>query len=89
VLSLGGAAPLPTVTLLLSQPVAEEWQQMIGRARAGSYDSDRAVEIDPDELERVRNAPAQCPNCGAAFTAPLLRGQTEIVCEFCGVATRI
>jgi len=89
VLSLSGAAPLPTVTLLLSQPVAEEWQQMIGRARSGSYDADRAVEISTDELERVRNAPAQCPNCGAAFTAPLLRGQTEIVCEFCGVSTRI
>jgi uncharacterized paraquat-inducible protein A len=40
-------------------------------------------------LDRIQAAPTQCPNCGAAFTAPILRGQEEIICEFCGVATRI
>ena len=62
---------------------------MIGRARAGDYASDRAVELDQNEIERIRNAPQQCSNCGAAFTAPVLRGQNEIACEFCGVVTRI
>ncbi len=89
VVNFGANAPLPNGTFLLSQPVAEEWLQMIGRARSGEYQSDRAVEIDEADLERVRNAPSQCPNCGAAFTAPILRGQTEIICEFCGVASRI
>lgn len=88
-LTLGSSAPLPKARFSLDQPVAEEWLQMIGRARSGGYASDRAVEIDPAELERIRSAPEQCPNCGAAFTAPILRGQTEIVCEFCGVTTRI
>lgn len=88
-LTLGSSAPLPKARFSLDQPVAEEWLQMIGRARSGGYASDRAVEIDPAELERIRSAPEQCPNCGAAFTSPILRGQTEIVCEFCGVATRI
>jgi hypothetical protein len=73
----------------LALPVAEEWLQMIGRAKAGDYSTDRAVELAEADLERVRNAPEQCPNCGAAITSPVLRGQNEITCEYCGVVTRI
>ncbi len=73
----------------LAMPVAEDWLQMVGRARAGDYAVDRAVEIDEGELERIRNAPTECSNCGAAFTAPVLRGQTEITCEYCSAVTRI
>jgi predicted nucleic acid-binding Zn-ribbon protein len=83
------SAPVSSTSFLFSQPVIEEWLKMIGRARAGDYSDDRAVEIEESELERIRNAPTQCSNCGAAFTAPLLRGQTEVTCEFCGTATRI
>ena len=82
-------APVPTAQFQLALPVAEDWLQMIGRAKAGDYTEDRAVEIDETELERVRNAPDQCPNCGAAITSPVLRGQNEISCEYCGVVTRI
>ncbi len=85
----GGNAPVPTAQFQLALPVAEEWLQMIGRSRAGDYVSDRAVEIDEAELERIRKAPGQCPNCGAAITSPVLRGQNEITCEYCGVVTRI
>jgi predicted nucleic acid-binding Zn-ribbon protein len=84
-----GSAPVNAGRFALAMPVAEMWVQMIGRARAGDYSSDRAIEIDEADLERIRNAPQQCENCGAAFTAPILRGQTEITCEFCGVVTRI
>jgi predicted nucleic acid-binding Zn-ribbon protein len=84
----GDEAPVHEACFLLSLPVAETWLQMIGRARAGDYLQDRAIEIDESTLERVRNAPEQCSNCGAAFTAPILRGQQEIVCEYCGVRTR-
>jgi hypothetical protein len=87
--TFGEDAPLSSGIFLLSQPVAEEWLQMIGRAKSGEYASDRAVKIEESELERIRNAPNLCPNCGAAFTAPILRGQQELVCEFCGVVTRI
>jgi hypothetical protein len=89
VFRLGSDAPVDKAFFELSQPLAEEWQQMVNRARSGSYAKDRAVEIDPAELERIRNAPSQCSNCGAAYTAPILRGQTEIVCEFCGVVVRV
>ena len=80
---------MPRARFYTAQPIAEDWLKMVGRARSGRYASDRVVELDPDELERVNNAPTQCPNCGAAFTAPILRGQLELQCDYCGVASRI
>jgi predicted nucleic acid-binding Zn-ribbon protein len=85
----GAQAPSPLAKFELASPVGEEWLQMIGRARSGGYVRDRAVEIPPEELERIRNAPQQCSNCGAPYTAPLLRGQTEIRCSYCGHVVRI
>ncbi len=82
-------APVPAAQFQLAMPVAEDWLQMIGRARAGDYAQDRAIPLDEAEMERIRNAPQQCSNCGASFTAPVLRGQTEIACEYCSVVIRI
>jgi uncharacterized Zn finger protein len=55
----------------------------------GDYTSDRAVAIDQAAVDKVKSAPTQCSNCGAAFTKPVLRGQTEIKCEFCGAVMRL
>jgi hypothetical protein len=82
-------APVSVARFQLALPVAEEWLQMVGRAKAGDYAQDRAIALDEKELEKIRNAPEQCSNCGAAFTAPVLRGQAAITCEFCGVVTRL
>ncbi|MBU1662183.1 MAG: hypothetical protein KKD28_12015 [Chloroflexi bacterium] len=82
-------APVAKARFKLALPVADDWLNMVGRARAGDYAQDRAIEIDEAELDRIRNVPEQCYNCGAAFTAPVLRGQTEITCEYCGVVTRV
>jgi predicted nuclease with TOPRIM domain len=87
--SFGSAGPVPLAIFKLSQPVAEDWLVMVGRARSGGYIQDQVVEVSAEELERIRNAPQQCSNCGAAFTAPILRGQHEIVCEYCGIVERI
>jgi predicted nuclease with TOPRIM domain len=89
VFKFGAQAPSPLAKFELASPVVEEWLQMIGRARSGGYVRDRAVEIPEDELERIRSAPQQCSNCGAPYTAPLLRGQTEIRCTYCGHVVRI
>jgi hypothetical protein len=81
--------PVTKARFQLGLPVAEDWIGMVGRARAGDYLQDRAIEIDEAQLDRIRSAPEQCPNCGAAFTAPVLRGQNEIICVYCGVTTRL
>jgi predicted nucleic acid-binding Zn-ribbon protein len=81
--------PLPEARFQLSMAVANDWLQMIGRARSGGYTQDRAVAISQEELDRVRNAPQACPNCGASFAAPVLRGQTDITCQYCGKVVRI
>jgi hypothetical protein len=82
-------APVTKARFQLGLPVADDWLKMVGRAQAGDYLQDRAIEIDEAQLDRIRNAPEQCPNCGATFTAPVLRGQNDIVCIFCGVTTRL
>jgi predicted nucleic acid-binding Zn-ribbon protein len=89
IVTFGSGAPMANARFELALPVAEEWLQMVGRARSGDYAKDRAIEVNEKDLERIRNAPQQCQNCGAAFTAPVLRGQMDIPCEFCGVVTRL
>jgi predicted nucleic acid-binding Zn-ribbon protein len=86
---VSGSAPVTEGRFRLALPVADMWLQMIGRARSGDYTQDRAVEVDQAELDRIRNAPQECSACGGAFTAPVLRGQYDITCEFCGTVTRI
>lgn len=87
--TLGAGAPYPSARFQLGSPVADSWLKMLSRARSGGYAGDRAIEIPPEELERIRNAPQQCSNCGAGLTDPILRGQTEITCEYCGNVMRI
>ncbi len=87
--SFKGGAAIPEARFDLADLVGQDWLTMVGRARNGDYSRDRAIEIDPVELERARNAPTSCPNCSASLTAPVLRGQTEITCEWCGAVTRL
>lgn len=84
-----GGAPLAGARFQLALPVADVWLQMIGRVRSGGYSRDRVNPISEQELHRIRNAPKQCSNCGAGYAAPLLRGQTQITCEYCGLVTQI
>jgi hypothetical protein len=88
VFQFGAQGPVPVARFLISQPVTDDWLMMVGRARSGGYAQDRVTPITQEELDRVRNAPQQCSKCGAGFTAPILRGQTEIHCEYCGNVVR-
>lgn len=65
------------------------WAGLIRKVKEGEFQKDRAIEISPEVLEKMKKAPTQCPKCGGALNKPLLRGQDSITCEFCGAKIRI
>ncbi|MBL8092975.1 MAG: hypothetical protein JNL73_02310 [Anaerolineales bacterium] len=64
------------------------WVTLIERAKTGEFDKERAVKVEPG-VDHSATAPTKCPSCGANFTRPVMRGQTEIKCEFCGSIARL
>jgi hypothetical protein len=81
--------PLRTTELHLKGEKGETWQGFIGRVKSGEIAKERTVPVDQAVAETVSNAPTKCPNCGATLTQTILRGQTEITCEFCGSVIRL
>jgi hypothetical protein len=65
------------------------WQQLISRAKVKDFDKDRAVAFDQAAAEKVKNAPSQCPNCGANISQVVMRGMDNIKCEYCGFVIRL
>ena len=86
---LATGAPFPTATFHLNGQDSAGWANLIRQVKAHELDADRAVAIDPAELEKVKAAPAKCPSCGGAINQPILRGQDTINCEFCGAVIRL
>lgn len=84
----GPGAPLESVHLHIWQE-ADEWAQLLNRAKTRDFDQARAIEIDPAEVEKVKSAPSQCPSCGANITQVVLRGMDSIKCEYCGYVIRL
>ncbi len=86
--SSGG--PGSPTTLEVKGGVNATWYaQQVERAKGGEIDQERAVQIAPDVLERVKSAPAACPSCGAPFTTPITRTTSQIACEYCGEVVRL
>lgn len=87
-ISFGADAPVRSALFLLAGPEVEDWLQMLGRARGGDYHNDRATALDKDELQRLMEAPVECPACGSSLNQQLIKGQREIQCEYCFTITR-
>ncbi len=81
--------PMRTTELHLKGESGEAWQGFIGRIKSGEVDKERTVPVDAAAEEAVANAPTKCANCGGTFTQKIMRGMTEITCEFCGSVTRL
>ncbi len=81
--------PLRTTELHLKGEDGEAWQGFIGRVKSGEIAKERTVPVNQAAAETVANAPTKCPNCGATITQTVLRGQTELTCEFCGSVIRL
>jgi len=87
-LTFGSGAPFALLHLHIWQR-GDEWQALIQQAKAREFDDNRAIPIDEELAERVKNAPTKCPSCGGAIKQPILRGMENINCEFCGDVIRL
>jgi predicted nucleic acid-binding Zn-ribbon protein len=81
--------PLRTTDVHLKGEKGEAWQAFIGRVKSGEIAKERTIPVDTAATETVANAPTKCPNCGATITQKIMRGQTELTCEFCGSLIRL
>ena len=80
---------LSSTDLHLKGESGEAWQGFIGRVKSGEIDKDRTTPVDQEAVEAVKNAPTKCSNCGATITQTIVRGQTEVTCDFCGSVMRL
>ncbi len=68
---------------------SDAWQALIGRVQSGDIASERTVPKDRAAVQAARAAPTQCKVCGATISQPIVRGMTEIKCEYCGNIIRL
>jgi len=87
-ITFNNSAPYQRIDLHVWQP-CDEWVRLINRAKSKDFDSGRAVAIDKEVVEAVKNLPTQCPSCGANFDQVVLRGQDSVKCEYCGFEIRL
>jgi len=45
------------------------WQQLVTQVKNKELDSDRALAIDHEAIEKAKSAPEKCPHCGGAIRA--------------------
>ena len=82
-------ADLSGATLRLFGADNEEWAALIGRVKSDDISKERTEPKDEEVMEAVRSAPTKCPTCGAALSVEIVRGMTEITCEYCGSVIRL
>jgi hypothetical protein len=82
------AAPVRKAHFHIDGQDCNQWQAAFGRVKNGEIEKSRVAPISEEEKQRLRNAPTKCSSCGGVIKAPILRGQTEIHCTYCGAVTR-
>lgn len=88
-LTLGSGAPYPQITVEVKGGVASKfWAKQINRMATGNAEDERAIEPDPEMIQRLRNAPTDCHVCGGKLPS-IVEGQDEVECMYCGATVRI
>ena len=82
-------ASYQTADIHLKGETGEAWQGFIGRVKSGDIAKERTVPVDEKAAAAVANAPTKCGTCGATITQTILRGQTEMTCQYCGSVIRL
>ncbi len=81
-------AAIPNAMLKLDAD-SDPWQGLIGRVKSGDIAGERTTPKDKAAVEAARTAPTKCTNCGALLTQIIVKGMTEIKCEYCGAVMRL
>jgi hypothetical protein len=68
---------------------SKDWQALYGRVKSGEIDQERAKPKDQAAVEAVKAAPTKCTTCGASITAQIVKGMTQITCDYCGTVIRL
>ena len=84
----GKSAPFSVAHLHIWES-GDTWKALLKRAQAKEFDTTRAVAIDEEAVEKVKDAPTECPSCGGAITQVVMRGMESITCEYCGAVIRL
>jgi len=87
--TLSTGRPFTSTDLHLKGEAGEAWQGYIGRVKTGDIAQERTVPLDQKAVQAAANAPTKCSVCGATLTQTVMRGQTEITCEYCGSKIRL
>ena len=75
--------------LLRMEADSDAWQALIGRVKSGDIAGERTAPKDKTVVEAARAAPTKCTTCGATITQAVVKGMTEIKCEYCGAIIRL
>jgi hypothetical protein len=75
--------------LLRLEADSDAWQALIGRVKSGDIAGERTSPKDKTVVEAARAAPTKCTTCGATITQAIVKGMTEIKCEYCGAIVRM
>lgn len=86
---LGAGAPFGKLTVEVKGGVdCKFWARQIQRMMSGDTKDERAIEPDPELIEKLRTAPTACHVCGGTLPS-IIAGQTEVTCAYCGAVIRI
>ena len=88
-LQFASGAPLQSTHFHIDGQDCNYWQGLINRARIKDFDKERAIAVDQTVVEKTKDAPSLCPNCGGKITQVVMRGMDSITCEYCGTIIRL
>lgn len=87
--ALGAGAPYPKLTVEVKGGVdCKFWARQIQRMVSGDAHDERAIEADPELIEKLRSAPTACHICGGTLPT-IVAGQSAVTCSYCGAVIRL